>query len=78
MSLQIMDFLLCLFTLLGSYVELPTYLKFASRSRAVSTQPHAHAAQPGEVGGVLAVSGSPQGPFGVGGLQQVPEPSKSP
>ncbi|XP_045715972.1 lysosomal-associated transmembrane protein 5 [Phyllostomus hastatus] len=34
MSLQIMDYLLCLFTLLGSYVELPAYLKFASRSRA--------------------------------------------
>ena len=39
MSLQIMDYLLCLFTLLGSYVELPAYLKFASRSRAVSTHP---------------------------------------
>ncbi|KAF6344804.1 lysosomal protein transmembrane 5 [Rhinolophus ferrumequinum] len=34
MSLQIMDYLLCLFTMLGAYVELPTYLKFASRSRA--------------------------------------------
>lgn len=34
MSLQIMDFLLCLFTLLGSYVELPAYLKFVSRSRS--------------------------------------------
>ncbi|KAM8791301.1 lysosomal-associated transmembrane protein 5 [Rhynchonycteris naso] len=33
MSLQIMDYLLCLFTLLGSYVELPAYLKFASRTR---------------------------------------------
>lgn len=47
MSLQIMDFLLCLFTLLGSYVELPAYLKFVSRSRAVSTQPRARAAPPG-------------------------------
>uniref|UniRef100_G1NV14 Lysosomal protein transmembrane 5 n=1 Tax=Myotis lucifugus TaxID=59463 RepID=G1NV14_MYOLU len=34
MSLQIMDYLLCLFTLLGSYVELPAYLKFVSRSQA--------------------------------------------
>ncbi|XP_004591707.1 lysosomal-associated transmembrane protein 5 isoform X1 [Ochotona princeps] len=34
LSLQIMDFLLCLLTLLGSYIELPAYLKFASRSRA--------------------------------------------
>ena len=35
-----MDFLLCLLTLLGSYIELPSYLKFASRSsRVVSTQP---------------------------------------
>lgn len=33
LSLQIMDFLLCLLTLLGSYIELPAYLKFASRSR---------------------------------------------
>ncbi|KAI5139799.1 lysosomal-associated transmembrane protein 5 [Manis pentadactyla] len=32
LSLQIMDFFLCLLTLLGSYIELPTYLKFASRS----------------------------------------------
>lgn len=40
LSLQIMDFLLCLLTLLGSYIELPAYLKFASRSsRVVSTQP---------------------------------------
>lgn len=39
LSLQIMDFLLCLLTLLGSYIELPAYLKFASRSRAVSMQP---------------------------------------
>lgn len=31
LSLQIMDFLLCLLTLLGSYIELPTYLKFTSR-----------------------------------------------
>ncbi|CAK6440856.1 unnamed protein product [Pipistrellus nathusii] len=38
MSLQIMDYLLCLFTLLGSYVELPAYLKFASRSRAHSSK----------------------------------------
>nr|BAB03459.1 GCD-10 [Rattus norvegicus] len=29
LSLQIMDFLLCLLTLLGSYIELPAYLKFA-------------------------------------------------
>lgn len=69
MSLQIMDYLLCLFTLLGSYVELPTYLKFASRSRAVSTQPHLQTAQAGEVGGLQAVNGSPHGPFVVGGLQ---------
>lgn len=47
MSLQIMDYLLCLFTLLGSYVELPAYLKFASRSRAVSTQPSPRPTQPG-------------------------------
>ncbi|XP_008591050.1 PREDICTED: lysosomal-associated transmembrane protein 5 [Galeopterus variegatus] len=33
LSLQIMDFLLCLLTLLGSYIELPAYLKFAARSR---------------------------------------------
>ncbi|XP_010619925.1 lysosomal-associated transmembrane protein 5 [Fukomys damarensis] len=33
LSLQIMDFLLCLLTLLGSYIELPAYLKFASRTR---------------------------------------------
>ncbi|XP_004465776.1 lysosomal-associated transmembrane protein 5 [Dasypus novemcinctus] len=33
LSLQIMDFLLCLLTLLGSYIELPAYLKFASRSQ---------------------------------------------
>ncbi|KAB0391854.1 hypothetical protein E2I00_006766 [Balaenoptera physalus] len=32
LSLQIMDFLLCLLTLLGSYIELPAYLKFVSRS----------------------------------------------
>ncbi|XP_059937591.1 lysosomal-associated transmembrane protein 5 [Mesoplodon densirostris] len=31
LSLQIMDFLLCLLTLLGSYIELPAY-KFVSRS----------------------------------------------
>ncbi|XP_025712177.1 lysosomal-associated transmembrane protein 5 [Callorhinus ursinus] len=36
LSLQIMDFLLCLLTLLGSYIELPAYLKFASRSSRVS------------------------------------------
>lgn len=29
LSLQIMDFLLCLLTLLGSYIELPAYLKLA-------------------------------------------------
>ncbi|TKC33716.1 hypothetical protein EI555_010410 [Monodon monoceros] len=34
LSLQIMDFLLCLLTLLGSYIELPAYLKFVSRSRS--------------------------------------------
>lgn len=51
MSLQIMDYLLCLFTLLGSYVELPAYLKFVSRSQAVSTQPQPQLAQPGEAGG---------------------------
>lgn len=50
MSLQIMDYLLCLFTLLGSYVELPAYLKFASRSGSVSTQPQPPPTQPG--GGV--------------------------
>lgn len=37
LSLQIMDYLLCLLTLLGSYIELPAYLKFASRTRSVST-----------------------------------------
>lgn len=60
MSLQIMDYLLCLFTLLGSYVELPAYLKFASRSRAVSTQPHPQLTQPGEVG--EAETGAPGAP----------------
>lgn len=57
LSLQIMDFLLCLLTLLGSYIELPAYLKFASRSsRAVSTQP-------GEAGGAQASGeGASQGP----------------
>ncbi|XP_004372088.1 lysosomal-associated transmembrane protein 5 isoform X1 [Trichechus manatus latirostris] len=34
LSLQVMDFFLCLLTLLGSYIELPAYFKFASRSRA--------------------------------------------
>ncbi|XP_012295546.1 lysosomal-associated transmembrane protein 5 isoform X1 [Aotus nancymaae] len=34
LSLQIMDYLLCLLTLLGSYIELPAYLKLASRSRS--------------------------------------------
>lgn len=34
-----MDFLLCLLTLLGSYIELPAYLKFA-RPRPVSTHVH--------------------------------------
>ncbi|KAL6093660.1 hypothetical protein STEG23_026108 [Scotinomys teguina] len=33
LSLQIMDFLLCLLTLLGSYIELPAYLKLATRPR---------------------------------------------
>ncbi|XP_008064466.1 lysosomal-associated transmembrane protein 5 [Carlito syrichta] len=33
LSLQIMDFLLCLLTLLGSYIELPAYLNLASPSR---------------------------------------------
>nr|XP_020012178.1 lysosomal-associated transmembrane protein 5 [Castor canadensis] len=33
LSLQVMDFLLCLLTLLGSYIELPAYLKFTSRTR---------------------------------------------
>ena len=37
LSLQIMDFLLCLLTLLGSYIELPAYLKFATGPRSVST-----------------------------------------
>ncbi|XP_004678768.1 PREDICTED: lysosomal-associated transmembrane protein 5 [Condylura cristata] len=32
LSLQIMDYLLCLLTLLGAYIELPAYFKFASRS----------------------------------------------
>lgn len=40
LSLQIMDFLLCLLTLLGSYIELPAYLKFATRPRSVSTRVH--------------------------------------
>lgn len=53
MSLQIMDYLLCLFTLLGSYVELPAYLKFASRSRPVSTQPHSPPSQPRRWGAEL-------------------------
>lgn len=72
MSLQIMDFLLCLFTLLGSYVELPAYLKFVSRSRsrAVSTQ----SCLAGKVGGPQGVTESPPNPFLVGDLQQVPEP----
>lgn len=60
MSLQIMDYLLCLFTLLGSYVELPAYLKFVSRSRAVSTQPCPRPTQPGEVGGAQMVTGTPK------------------
>ncbi|XP_053432870.1 lysosomal-associated transmembrane protein 5 [Nycticebus coucang] len=35
LSLQVMDLLLCVLTLLGSYIELPAYLKLASRrSRA--------------------------------------------
>ncbi|XP_006862257.1 PREDICTED: lysosomal-associated transmembrane protein 5 [Chrysochloris asiatica] len=38
LSLQVMDFLLCLLTLLSSYIELPAYLKFASRSRAGSSK----------------------------------------
>ncbi|XP_055979153.1 lysosomal-associated transmembrane protein 5 [Sorex fumeus] len=32
LSLQIMDYLLCLLTLLGSYIELPAYFRFTSRS----------------------------------------------
>lgn len=40
LSLQIMDFLLCLLTLLGSYIELPAYLKFATGPRSVSTRVH--------------------------------------
>ncbi|XP_007522510.1 lysosomal-associated transmembrane protein 5 [Erinaceus europaeus] len=32
LSLQIMDYLLCLLTLLGYYIELPAYFKFVSRS----------------------------------------------
>ena len=65
LSLQIMDFLLCLLTLLGSYIELPAYLKFVSRSssRAVSTS---HVPQPASGGGGGAQAserGSPQGPF---------------
>lgn len=39
LSLQIMDFLLCLLTLLGFYIELPSYLKL-SRPRPVSTYVH--------------------------------------
>ncbi|XP_006165751.1 lysosomal-associated transmembrane protein 5 isoform X2 [Tupaia chinensis] len=34
LSLQVMDYLLCLLTLLGSYIELPAYLKFAARRRS--------------------------------------------
>lgn len=35
-----MDYLLCLLTLLGSYIELPAFLNFTSRSSwVVSTQP---------------------------------------
>lgn len=73
MSLQIMDFLLCLFTLLGSYVELPAYLKFVSRSRsrAVSIQ----LCLAGEVGGPPGLMGSPKAPSQlVTFIQQVPEP----
>ncbi|XP_048206658.1 lysosomal-associated transmembrane protein 5 [Perognathus longimembris pacificus] len=33
LSLQVMDFLFCLLTLLGSYMELPAYLKFGSRTQ---------------------------------------------
>lgn len=40
LSLQIMDFLLCLLTLLGCYIELPAYLKFAARPLSVSTRVH--------------------------------------
>lgn len=39
LSLQVMDFLLCLLTLLGSYIELPAYLKFSSRPQGVSARP---------------------------------------
>lgn len=38
LSLQIMDFLLCLLTLLGSYIELPGYLKLATRPRPGSSK----------------------------------------
>ncbi|KAL1776477.1 lysosomal-associated transmembrane protein 5 [Sigmodon hispidus] len=38
MSLQIMDFLLCLLTLLGSYIELPAYLKLATQRRPGSSK----------------------------------------
>lgn len=50
LSLQIMDFLLCLLTLLGSYIELPAYLKLATRPRPVSTCVHdlTWAAWPGQ------------------------------
>lgn len=35
-----MDYLLCLLTLLGSYIELPAFLNFTSKSSwVVSTQP---------------------------------------
>lgn len=46
LSLQIMDFLLCLLTLLGAYIELPAYLKLASRARAVSAWPCSEAGGP--------------------------------
>lgn len=73
-----MDFFLCLLTLLGSYIELPTYLKFASRSsRAVSTQPHPsshHQPSLGRWEGLMPVRGEPPGPLLVGEFEQVPEP----
>lgn len=80
LSLQIMDFLLCLLTLLGSYIELPAYLKFASRSsrRVVSMSrvpvPCLPTSSGGDRGAQAGESVSPQGPFVVGKLEQVPKP----
>lgn len=80
LSLQIMDFLLCLLTLMGSYIELPAYLKFASRSsrRVVSMSrvpvPCLPTSSGGDRGAQAGEGRSPQGPFLVGEVEQVSEP----